>query len=224
MAAETLQTELLAVPGVASAEMDLTDGAMPVGVKVSLSPEADAAWVSDEVQRVLAAHGMRSRFSPEDARLPTEVLPPPVLQLSDLPEAATDLPHPPPVAPPVPLAPPPPMAAPSVRVPVSGLRSVSVEERADGITASVLLDDGRGATRGVGFDSEDLDDAIIAAVAEAVGVSITRTAVEWLEIDGERVVAVAIRRTDGTLAAGASVVRAGRAFAVGTATRSALES
>jgi len=109
-------------------------------------------------------------------------------------------------------------------MPVSGLHSVSVEERADGFTASVLFDDGRGATKGVGFDSGDLEDAVVAAVAEAVGVSISRTAVEWFEVDGERVVAVAIRRADGTLVAGASVALAGRAFAVGTATRSALES
>ena len=54
MGAETLQTELLGVPGVSAAEIDAGAGAIPAGVKVSLSPDADARRVGIEVQRTFA--------------------------------------------------------------------------------------------------------------------------------------------------------------------------
>ncbi len=227
MAAETLQSELLAVPGVASAEVDIAEGALPAGVKVSLSPDADARRVGVEVQRVLAAHGMRSRFS-SGGDADSEVLPevPPIPQLPDDVEPSPVMPPPPidaSTAPSIEPVPPPPLVAPPEQIAVSAVLSVSVEERSDGRTASVVLTDGRRASRAIGFDSDELDTAIIAATAEAVGVSVTRAAVEWLEVDDGNVVTVVIRRADDSLGAGAGVVRSGRAFAVGIATRSALE-
>ena len=66
MAAESLRDELLAVPGVAEAEVD-ESGTNPSGVRVRLAPEADAQAVGIEVQRILASHGMRSRVNDEHA-------------------------------------------------------------------------------------------------------------------------------------------------------------
>lgn len=229
MGAETLQTELLGVPGVSAAEIDAGAGAIPAGVKVSLSPDADARRVGIEVQRILAAHGMRSRFSsgkddppstlPTEASPPTppvpESPPPPVVDSSTAPVAVSvePVPDPPPNAPPSPSA-------------IPELRSVSVEERVDGLTASVVLSNGRAASRVIGADvgAGQMHAAIVGAVAEAAGEAVTAKAIEWLQIDERTVVTVVVERDDGSLGAGAGVTRFGQAFAVGTATRSALQS
>lgn len=97
MAARTLQDELLAVAGVAEVDVDTDDGS-PAGVRVRLSPEADAAAVGAEVQRILAAHGMRSRLAGSSDVATPEDMPPP-------PEAAPPSPVSEPVAPPTPGAP-----------------------------------------------------------------------------------------------------------------------
>lgn len=218
---QTLQSDLLAVPGVESAEVDITDGAAPAGVKVRLAPDADARRVGVEVQRVLAAHGMRSRFSDAD-EVPTE----PPLQSPPIPSPDTPS-SPPPEAPsaPVPVVasvPTPPAVAPPMPVSVSAIESVSVEERVDGLSATVVLADGAQATRAVA-EEEELDAAVVAAVAEATRQSATPAAIEWLEVDGGSVVTVVLDTGEGSLAAGAGVKRVGRAYAVAIATRLALE-
>jgi hypothetical protein len=227
--AETLQIELLGVPGVSAAEIATGDGAIPTGVKVSLSADADARRVGIEVQRILAAHGMRSRFSSdkeEDSPLPPSVddssPTPPV------PEVSPPVAAPPTVSPPVavvvePVPEPPPNAPPA---PAVELRSVSVEERMDGLTASVVMSDGGAASRVIaaGLGTEELDAAVVGAVAEAAGESVTARAIEWLEIDERTVVTVVVERGDGSLGAGAGVTKIGRAFVVGTATSAALQS
>jgi hypothetical protein len=226
--AETLQIELLGVPGVSAAEIATGDGAIPAGVKVSLSADADARRVGIEVQRILAAHGMRSRFSSdkeEDSPLPPSVddssPTPPV------PEVSPPVAAPPTVSPPVavvvePVPEPPPNAPPA---PAVELRSVSVEERMDGLTASVVMSDGGAASRVIaaGLGTEELDAAVVGAVAEAAGESVTAKAIEWLEIDERTVVTVVVEREDGSLGAGAAVTAIGQAFAVGTATGAALQ-
>jgi len=259
VATKTLESELLAVPGVASAEVDVGNGATPEGVKVSLTPDADARRVSVDVQRVLAAHGVRSRISlgdegPSVASSPTpgvddETLRGPGALITARVLAAAieregvdqvmPTPEEPPTSeePPIGTPPPPdpfaahPMAAvpmpaasePPVRVSVPDVTSVSVEERRDGLTASAVLADGRRASRAVGSGADELDAAVIAAVAEAAGESVAKVAVDWLEVDDGTVVTVVIKRSDGSLAAGAGVIRSGRAFAVGIATRAALD-
>ena len=65
MATESLREALLALPGVAEADVDETSGA-PSGVRVTLAPEADGGVVGAEVQRVLATHGLRSRITAGD--------------------------------------------------------------------------------------------------------------------------------------------------------------
>jgi hypothetical protein len=70
MSSSTLQEELLRVAGVAEAQVDATEGAGPAGVRVRLAPDADAESVGAEVQRVLAAHGMRSRLASAEPSAP----------------------------------------------------------------------------------------------------------------------------------------------------------
>jgi len=118
----------------------------------------------------------------------------------------------------------PPEIAPPIRVIAGGLTSVAVEERADGLSVVVTLDDGRRGTHRLGGeDDPELDAAVSAAVASAVGVEAEPVATEWMEIDDVSIVTVVLRLSDGALVAGAGVVRVGRAYAVGMATRAALQ-
>lgn len=57
-----LREELLALDGIAAAELD-GDHTTPSGVRVRLAPGADPDAVGRDVQRILAAHGMRSHMT-----------------------------------------------------------------------------------------------------------------------------------------------------------------
>jgi hypothetical protein len=253
VASDSLRAELMAVPGVASAEVAVGEGTNPAGVKVKLTPDADARRVGAEVQRILAVHGMRSRFSESEPPAVPEV------------PASVDIPPRPVQAPPVAEIPPVPSEAPpqpavdvaidaapevkpevkpevrpevnqpdaapestdaapaAVSAPAGLLRSVAVEETIAGLGVIVSLTDGRSASRSLADQADDMDRAVVGAVAEAGGVDAEPVAVEWMELDGGSVVTVVVRRVDGSLAAGAGVVRIGQAFAVGLAAALALE-
>jgi hypothetical protein len=151
------------------------------------------------VQRVLAAHGMRSRVDGSAAE-------PPPLPLA--------VPAPPPeeVAPP---------AAP-VGLPAM-LQSVRIEESASAVAVTVTAGDGRRVTR----DAEWSEEGMAAAAIEAVGLLLQGApprvlAVDWLEANGSRVVTVVLDSAGGVRGAGAAVVRVSRAFAVARAAWSAL--
>ncbi|MDJ0961873.1 MAG: hypothetical protein QNJ88_14560 [Acidimicrobiia bacterium] len=78
--ADSLQDELLSIPGIASAEFEGSEE-HPVGVRVQLAVGADPDQVGQAVQRVLASHGMRSQMAHEE---PESFLPPgSVVNLSD---------------------------------------------------------------------------------------------------------------------------------------------
>ena len=113
MTADALRAELLSVAGVASAEVDVANGS-PAGVKVQLAPGADSRRVGVEVQRILAAHGLRSRFaSPGD----------PSPAAASTPDAGPAVPPPPPLAPATP--PPPPIEpVPAARAALAYAKSV----------------------------------------------------------------------------------------------------
>ncbi len=66
MTADLLRDQLLNLPGVESAVIE-GDALTPEGVRVRLSAGVDAASVGEAVQRVLAAHGLRSEMAaPEE--------------------------------------------------------------------------------------------------------------------------------------------------------------
>lgn len=249
VASDTLREELLAVPGVASAEVDVS-GTDPAGVKVRLEPDADAEVVGVEVQRVLASHGMKSRLSGADAVAGTAMPPAePAAAVEPEPEpepaASTEaepaaeaplepevLPEPPPppaeVAPVVPMAavPDQPQSAPPAAAASAGLvkvESVAVHERADSLAATVRLTDGSEATGPPVADASQLEATIAAGAITALGSTAELAAVEWMVVDGESIVTVVVRDGKG-LDAGAAVVGTGRAFAVASATAAALGS
>ena len=147
--ADSLRDQMSSVSGVASAEVRLGPDATPLEVKVRLLPDADADRVGRDVQRVLAARGMRSRLTERSVSAPrpgrgdgeamATVVPMSTIATGEL------------------------EAAPAPAIASEGIRSVAVEERSDGRGVEVILDDGRiGARRRVG-PGEDLYVAVVAA-------------------------------------------------------------
>jgi hypothetical protein len=201
VASLSLREELLALPGVAEAEVD-GDDAAPSGVRVRLAPEADAEAVGAEVQGLLAARGVRSR-----------------LGLGDLPVASAS-----------PLAPTgtgswEEAGAPGRR-PAAGkvLQSVLVEESAGALQVTVVGSDGRRAVRSASaVGEEELVRAVIAAVGMLLeGAEPRVLSVEWAAVDDSRVVTLVLEGAGGRRGAGAGLVRASRGYAVARAAWSAL--
>jgi hypothetical protein len=214
---DALRVELMAVPGVASAEIDVGESTAPSGVRVRLIPDADPERVEEDVQRVLASHGLRSRVVPgAPALVPDDEHAEPDAGVEvEAPSPPADVPASPHLATEGGRSSP-------MRTGAGGLRSIAVEERSDGIGIAVMLDDGRSATRDVAGGGETVEMAIAAAVAAAFEVRAEALAVEWLDAGDDSVVTVAFRRSDGTVVAGAGVVGVGRAFAVASAACTAL--
>ncbi len=201
MAAQSLRDELLALPGVAEVELD-GEGEAPAGVRVRLAADADPERVGLDVQRVLAAHGMRSRVDG------SAVEPPPPLPLV--------VPAPPPEEEPA-------VAAMAPGGPPAMLQSVRVEESAASVVVTVVAGDGRRVSRDSGWSEE----AMATAAIEAVGLLLEGApprvvAIDWMEANGSRVVTVVLDSAGGARGAGAAVVRVSRAFAVARAAWSAL--
>ena len=240
MATDNLREELLALPGVADAEVE-ADGEATSGVRVHLHPDADADRVGAEVQRVLTSHGMRSRVAGDDLA--------PVLSL---PLTPLEIPPPPEKPPPMPEvaaevgagAPSRPVADPGEAVPspagspaeseivssarVAGSRpslaSLAYEESNVGVIVTALASDGQRFSRKA---ADTTDAAVSAAVAAAVGALAEGRPQRLLwvaseTVDGSEVVTVVIEKTDGTRVAGAAIVGAAKAYAVARATFAAL--
>jgi hypothetical protein len=196
VAAQSLREELLALPGVAEAEVDGGDAA-PAGVRIRLAADADAAAVGTEVQRVLAARGVRSRLGGEE----------------------------PPAAPPGPAAPgrseDAPVAKPGT---ARTLESVSVEESAAALQVTVVDSAGRRVVRSASaVDEPGLVAAVIAAVGMLLeGAEPSVLSVEWATVGDARVVTVVLQGAGGQREAGAGLVRASLGYAVARAAWSAL--
>lgn len=226
MAAKSLRDELLALDGVAEAEVD--DSAhSPSGVRVRLEPDADARLVGIEVQRVLAAHGLRSKITGDDDDSDQPQPPPPVGE-----EAGADPFAPPPIPPP-PLTPPPtapppeagkPPVAPTAPRRYSGLGSIAVEESAEGVAVIATAADGRTSTQRSAPSEEGMAEAVVLAVAVLAGAGDIRVvSVTPAPANGSEVVTVVVAYEDGSKSAGAAVVDATRAWAVGRAAWSAMQ-
>lgn len=243
MVSTTLQEDLLQVEGVAAAQVERGDGPGPAGVRVRLAPDADAEAVGVEVQRVLAAHGMRSRLAgdedgpatprPGPEEVEEHIAGDPAAEPAAAPAAvATSGPearHPPETAPDQAVATPtgsevaaadPPEALAGPRGRLSSLR---VDETAQGVTVTATASDGRSITqRSVNTERGTFEAVVSAVGALADGSPPILLGVERTTIDDTEVVTVVVERRDGSRHAGASVVRAARPYAVAAATWAAL--
>ena len=193
MTADLLRDELLRVPGVESADIE-GDALTPQGVRVRLSAGVDASAVGEEVQRVLAAHGLRSEMAQPGTPLTVE-----------LPEEPVQAP-----AVPQPLV-------------VESLAKVSIVEGRDGITVRAETTAGRDASYPAVSSGDRLDEAVVAAVAALVGMvpAPVIVEVEDRQVDGTPLVTIVLEVGRDRFA-GSSIVEGGRPFAVGRATWIAL--
>jgi hypothetical protein len=201
-----LQDELMAVPGIAGAEVESESGL--AGVRVQLATGADADAVGVAVRRILAEHGMRPA--------PTERE-----------EAGSDGPPPPPGAPGSVVSFPRvgEHAAPDVpgESVAPRLESVAVEETPDGISVSVRATDGRRSDRMLEMGISGMDAAVTEAVAELAGArNVSLAGVAESELGGYTVITVLVAVGEHRHASGAAVQQGGRAYAVARATWVAL--
>lgn len=237
MAPSTIRDELLAVAGVAEAEIDLAAG-VPTGVRLRLDPDADPEAVGELVQRILSAHGIRARVGGPGAAAPE---PPP-----------RSGPPPPPGAPgavvslagfegaagrrgPVRVAmdrgpeedeQPPPAVPAAPRPPGWGLAGVAVEETREGVIVTATGTDGSRQSRRARWSEGGLDDAVVAAVAALAGEDappVLRGS-EQVVVAGTPLVIVVLERLNGRSVSGAAVVEAGAPFALARAVWAALSS
>jgi hypothetical protein len=228
MSVDTLRDELLSLPGVADADVEV-EGAAPANVRVRLHPEADPRAVGADVQRVLASHGMRSRVSGDEPAAATPAAAPPVMRPPAEPPPPPRPVMPPPLPEPIVTAPPAPApisaeAAMAGGV-VANLASLTVEESQDGVTVVATATDGRRFSQ----RTVAAEDAVAAAVVAVVGALADGRPPRLLTTllgaaEGTEVVTVLVERVDSTRIAGAAVVKAGRPYAVARATWSALRS
>ena len=196
MAAQSLREQLLALAGVAEAEVD-GDDAAPLGVRIRLAPGVDAEAVGAEVQRVLTEHGVHSRLGVGEEAAP----PPPLFD-----------PEPERAAPAASSAPPEP-----------SLSSVLVEEASGSLQVTVVASDGRRVARSAEVSEEGLAAAVIAAAGMLIaGVEPRVLSLEWAIVEGSRAVTLVLEAPGGRRGAGAALVRASRAYAIARAAWSAL--
>ncbi len=195
MTADLLRDELLRVPGVESAAIE-GDSLTPQGVRVRLSAGVDATAVGVEVQRVLAAHGLRSEMAKPDKPVSVQTLPE-LIPRSATPRRQVD----------------------------EVLSKVAIVEGNDGIMVRAETDAGRVADRAAAAGGGRLDEAVVGAVSELAGVEPTPIilAIDDRDFDGISVVSIVVEAGRDRLA-GSSVVDGGRPFALGKATWMALRS
>lgn len=203
--AEVLRDELMAVPGIAGAEVDDDRGV--AGVRVQLAEGADADAVGVAVRRILVEHGMRP--SPGDD------------------EAGGNGPPPPPGAPgsvvSFPLVGEHAEAAREAEESVAvALESVAVEETPSGVSVSLRTTAGTGASRTLDSAGTGMDEAVVFAVGELAGSpGLSLLGVAESDLGGHTVITVLVTVGESRFS-GSAVQRGGRAFAVAKATWSAL--
>ncbi len=219
MSTDALRDELLAVAGVADAEVDGPEDT-PSGVRVRLAPEADPEIVGQAVQRILSSHGVRSRVGPPFVEA-TGPPPPPgapgeVVAMADFESSEvrrrgrpgndenTEAPR---------------AVLLSPVVTAVTLEALAVQETKDGVLVTAAASDGRQATRRARWTGGGLDEAVIAAVAELAGEEAPPLVigVQQGEIDETQIVSVLLERGDGRRVVGAAIVEAGAPFALARA-------
>lgn len=195
LTADLLRDQLLNLPGVESAVIE-GDALTPEGVRVRLSAGVDAASVGEAVQRVLAAHGLRSEMAPPGEAITVEVDTAPVPRRPGRHIERRET-----------------------------LATVSVAWAPDRVTVRAETTSGRTADRAAHPSGPRLDEAVIGAVSELAGVSPAPIvlSIEEREVDGTQVLTIVVE--DGRdRYVGSCVVDGGRPFALGQATWMAMKS
>ena len=224
-----LAAALRSIPGVADAEID--DAADDFeGVRVRLEGDADAAAVSEAVQRLLAAQGLRTRMAPPRGPMEPEAPPPP-----PEPSGATVLPgpgwvEPDPEPPPkptagqvlLPLEPEPPVQAPGG---VRRLSRLHVEEGRDVVTVTAFSTDGQAVVRTARPSQDAMEQAVVAAVGalcDPGNPTPTLIEIEDRRLGNRLVITVVLSGSDGRHMVGSADLGAERSFALARAVWAAM--
>jgi hypothetical protein len=201
--AEALREELLAVPGIAGAEVESDQGV--AGVRVQLAVGADPDEVGAAVRRILAHHGMRPATAEPGESGPDGPPPPPgapgsVVSFPLVGEHAVA------------------EAAAESEPAESRLESVAVEETPDGISVSVRATGGGSTLRALDTGLAGMDEAVVAAVAELTdNPDATLVDVSEAQLGERTVITVLVAVDEATEASGAAIQLGGRAYAVARA-------
>lgn len=213
---EDLKKALSSIEGVERSEVDLVDDG-PLGIRIRLSRDADRRAVADSVQRLLEAHGLRSRMAP-DRRTPGPERPP--APPSD-PTRPVEKPGPVPGPPRAPE----PATQDAASVDSGGIEAVTVTETAGGVVVSVVAGGGKTAVRRARRSEQALHEAIVSAVGELVDPEAPAAGLRRIEhSDAFAAMTVYLEGPDGRIRVGASVVLAGNPFAFAQAVWAALHS
>lgn len=218
MAVGLLRDDLLSLPGVESADLD-GDSSAPSGVRVRLAPGVDPVVVGEEVQRVLALHGLRSELEvapPTTPPAPPTTPPaPPIagVEIDDVPDAGIL----------------PPVAGDASVIPAhalgEALDSLGVTEGIDGVVVEARAGETISRIRAAGSAGAAIDQAVVSAVAELLGTQSVPIihSVEARDLEGVSVVTVVIEEA-GERLVGSAVVDGGRPYGLGRAVWVALSS
>jgi hypothetical protein len=203
MIAEDLRSAVVAVPGVAYAEVVLRDGAIPV-VRVWTDGSRADGVVHTDVSDILAIHGyLRPRQGADRTALEARINDS-AERIGAAPLGASRV---------IPLPPTPP-----------SLAKLVIEENGDSVIAIASDSSGRTASAVVGEGPDAFLTAVTAAVADLRGVrpSPVLVGIEDRFVAGVDVISVLIENGLGERYAGAAVVRGGRPYTVGRAVDAAL--
>lgn len=212
---EELQRALSAIEGVERTEVELSEND-PLRIRVGLARGADRIAVAEAVQRLLEAHGLRSRVAP-DRRQPSPGAPPAPPADSRRP---TPTPGPAPTPPEVVLEQPGPMSQPGG---LPGIEVVTVSETVEGVVVTVIADGGRTAIRRARRSEQALQEAIVAAVEELIDPQASPAGLRAVEhSEAFPAMTVYLEASDGRIKAGAALVAASHAFAFAQAVWAAL--
>jgi hypothetical protein len=189
-----------------------------LAVRVQLARGADRRAIAEAVQRLLEAHGLRSRVAP-DRRQP-----------------GPDTPPAPPVEPPRPTSSStPPPGPPGVNAESSGrpvlptvsggIEAITVSETPEGVLVVVVADGGRTASRRARRTEGALDEAIVGAVAELIDPDAPPPGLRAVEYsESFPAITVFLEGSDGRIRAGVAMVAASHPFALAQAAWAALQS
>lgn len=209
----SIRDDLLAIAGIESAELE-GDADAPEEVRVRLQAGVDVAAVGEEIRKVLAGHGLHADVGGSTTQPAVHAVP--TAGVAPEQPAPTPEPSPPPIAVEAPI---------SASTGLVGLQSVAIEESSSGLTVVARAADGSRAMRRARSSGEDLDTAVVAAVAAVVAPEATPPlllAVTEEEVEGSTVLTVVLDLARGRREAGSAVVEGGRAYAVGRAAWAAL--
>ncbi len=204
MTVEDLRAAVIAVPGVAYAEVALRDGAAPV-VRVWTDGSRGDVVVHSDVADVIAIHG----YGPGRMDANRAVL---AARIADTVDGlSSEYPD----TPGLPMR---------LHAGAPGLVKLVIEETGDAVVAVASDSSGRSARSHVGEGDDAFLTAVTDAVSELRGVAPTPVllSVEDRFVAGVDVISVLIENAVGERYAGAAVVRGGRPFTVGRAVDSAL--